>query len=274
MSVNHFTRIDGAKIRFGKIGKGKPVIILHGFPLPLTASHILIRTLKKTFTCYFPDLPGFGKSEKLTSEHTIENYAQFVFHFAKKLKLEKFSLIGFSLGGMISLKYAVKHQEHLEKVVICGACASSGKLLRRTKITVKAALVSFKKLPFTEKIIKKGFGNQKIIRAIWTLLEANPKDTSNTVKKTAEEISKTDLQVAAELGNDILKMKFLSDCEKIKTPALFLAGEKDGLIPPKAVKETFLKLPKAKFLLARGVKHSHIINSKTAKVIEKFLQKK
>ncbi len=55
------------------------------------------------------DLPGFGESQALNSEHNIENYAQWLDSFLTSLPNQKFPhLLGHSFGSIVVSAYAAK----------------------------------------------------------------------------------------------------------------------------------------------------------------------
>ena len=60
--IKKFNLDDGTYIRFKKIGKGLPILLLHTFRNRLEYSDKLGGLLKDRFTVYSIDLPGFGDS--------------------------------------------------------------------------------------------------------------------------------------------------------------------------------------------------------------------
>ena len=58
---------------------------------------------------YIPDLPGFGQSEALNIEHSIENYATWLNSFIEELNLKKKPhLLGHSFGSIVASAFAAK----------------------------------------------------------------------------------------------------------------------------------------------------------------------
>jgi len=88
-------------IYVGDIGKGFPLVLVHGF---LGSSHMWepqIEFFKKNYRVITPDLPGFGKSNKTESCNSIISMAQTLIKCLKKKRIERFYLLGHSMGGMI-----------------------------------------------------------------------------------------------------------------------------------------------------------------------------
>ena len=74
--------------------------------------------LCKNYTVYVPDLPGFGLSQPMTGDYYIPELIDFVDGFADELGLDKFHLMGHSLGGGIALSYALKFPYKVTKLVL------------------------------------------------------------------------------------------------------------------------------------------------------------
>lgn len=113
-------RLKGIQLSYKEAGKGRPIILLHGWG---SSSAAFLKTqeylAKNGFKIYVPDLPGFGKSASLPSAWGVGEYADLVLQFADSLSLDKFFLIGHSFGGRISIKLTVNHPEKALGLVLC-----------------------------------------------------------------------------------------------------------------------------------------------------------
>jgi pimeloyl-ACP methyl ester carboxylesterase len=68
------------------------------------------------------DLPGFGASEKsLNYNYSRENQADTVIELIKSLQLKDVTLVGHSMGGMISLMSAYKEPNLIKELVLIGS---------------------------------------------------------------------------------------------------------------------------------------------------------
>jgi proline iminopeptidase len=126
-----FIDAHGVLIYYELLGRGTPLVILHGGPgashdyflpylLPLARQHRLV----------FIDERGSGKSEKLEdpSGYTVENMAEDVEAVRQGLKLGKISLLGHSCGGVLAQAYALKYQRNLTRLVLCSTFHSTSKM--------------------------------------------------------------------------------------------------------------------------------------------------
>ncbi len=94
----------GRNIAFSVRGKGVPVLFLHGFCEDSSIWDDFtpgITEAGNRVICV--NLPGFGASEPLAGETSIEEMARAVLAVADHLELKKFILIGHSMGGYVGL---------------------------------------------------------------------------------------------------------------------------------------------------------------------------
>jgi pimeloyl-ACP methyl ester carboxylesterase len=93
-------------------GKGKPVILLHGFGEDGNIWQNQLEELSKYFQCIVPDLPGTGISNAAFSNLTdlsIEALAEKIKEIAHMEKIRTFTILGHSMGGYITLAFAEKY---------------------------------------------------------------------------------------------------------------------------------------------------------------------
>ena len=100
-------------------GKGFPVVLVHGFLGSSKLWNLQVSFLKNFFKVITLDLPGFGKSNKALAETSIEANAKIIFKCLKEKKIDKFHLVGHSMGGMITQTMAKIDGSKIEKLVCC-----------------------------------------------------------------------------------------------------------------------------------------------------------
>ena len=108
-------------IYVGDIGKGFPLVLVHGFLGSSKMWEPQIKALKKNYRVVAPDLPGFGKSNKAKSCNNINDMAQAILDCLKEKKIEKFYLLGHSMGGMIVQEMAKLSGEKIIKLICYGS---------------------------------------------------------------------------------------------------------------------------------------------------------
>ena len=106
----------------GDEGKGFPLVLVHGFLGSSKMWKPQIDFFKYHFRVVTPDLPGFGRSNKAKSHNSIQSIANLLLDCLEEKKIDKFHLLGHSMGGMIVQEMAKKSGGKISKLV----CYSTG----------------------------------------------------------------------------------------------------------------------------------------------------
>ena len=104
----------------GDVGKGFPLVLVHGFLGSSIMWQPQIEHLKRYYRVITPDLPGFGKSKKIKPHNNINSMAKTVLNCLKEKQIEKFYLLGHSMGGMIVQEMAKLAGEKIIKLICDG----------------------------------------------------------------------------------------------------------------------------------------------------------
>lgn len=112
-SVKRIAKGTFKKAVYRQVGKGIPVMLVHGFPMDGNLWHYQAEELKKHFQLIIPDLPGSGNSP-LVTPLSIEDMADFLNDILIQEGLKSCILIGHSMGGYIALAFAEKYPEKLQ----------------------------------------------------------------------------------------------------------------------------------------------------------------
>ncbi|HRW74376.1 MAG: alpha/beta hydrolase [Saprospiraceae bacterium] len=104
-----------------KYGSGPiPVFLLHGFCEDRRIFEQILPGLdQKKYTCYLPDLPGFGDAANLgLLEFSMTGYADQVRDWIVDHNKGKVILAGHSMGGYVALEFASHYPEMLHGVIL------------------------------------------------------------------------------------------------------------------------------------------------------------
>ncbi|XP_063392262.1 valacyclovir hydrolase-like isoform X2 [Cydia fagiglandana] len=78
---------------------------------------------REKFTVVAWDPPGYGKSRPPVRDFPVDFYekdADYTYEFMKALNISKYSLLGWSDGGIVSMIHAAKYPEAVQKLVVWG----------------------------------------------------------------------------------------------------------------------------------------------------------
>src|SRR5262252_4244834 len=126
--------VPGASLYCREVGRGTPMIVLHGGP-DFDISYLLpeLDRLSDKFHLIYYDQRGRGRSaehvkpEDVTLESEMADLDQVREHF----HLDKVVLLGHSWGTVLALEYALRHQEHVSRLVLMDPAPASAADINR-----------------------------------------------------------------------------------------------------------------------------------------------
>ncbi len=98
-----------------------PVLqILHGFIGSSQKWSNCIQNVQADCRCLVIDMPGHGKSIDLPDEswYTFDMTTQLILNLLKKLHINRYSILGYSMGGRIALNRVLRNPQYFNKAVI------------------------------------------------------------------------------------------------------------------------------------------------------------
>ncbi len=112
-----YISVNGSRMRYIKTGSGPNLVLLHTIRSQLDIFEKVVPELSKTFTVYALDYPGHGFSETLDVDYVPSMFTEYVEKFLDELDIRDAILSGISIGGVISLLIAAKHNPKVRGVV-------------------------------------------------------------------------------------------------------------------------------------------------------------
>jgi pimeloyl-ACP methyl ester carboxylesterase len=100
--------IEDELIHYEVLGRGRPVIFLHGWLGSWRYWIPTMQSLSAEYRTYALDLWGFGDSAKISQRYTLEAQAGMVTRFMDQLGILKAAFVGHGLGGAIVLRLATQ----------------------------------------------------------------------------------------------------------------------------------------------------------------------
>jgi pimeloyl-ACP methyl ester carboxylesterase len=108
-------------VHYEAYGRGKPVILLHGWLGSWGTWLGTMEALAPTFRAYALDFWGFGESDKRRESYDILDFALLVEQFMERLGIQRAPVIGHSMGGTVALSLALDRPDRVDKVAVVGS---------------------------------------------------------------------------------------------------------------------------------------------------------
>jgi pimeloyl-ACP methyl ester carboxylesterase len=225
-----FEPSPGVRVHFTDEGvrSGRTLILVHGFAASVHAWRPWIDRLAKDYRLVAIDLPGHGLTQTPAGYRaTLEGNAQLVEDLTAHLGIDRFVLVGNSMGGAVSMAYAMEHSKRLQGLVLVSPAGWPGE---RGGPPGGFSLLSSDAGRFVLKLL-----DPRIVVG-GGLKSAYVEDalvTDAVIDRYAE--------LALGEGHRDVLLTQRSQAEPpwtpasfaaIRTPTLVMVGEKDALIPP------------------------------------------
>ncbi len=197
-----YAAVNSTRIYYEIIGKGRPLIMVHGNSEDHTIFDEAVKKLRDSFKIYLIDSRGHGKSNKVEEYH-YEDMAEDMIAFMRMLNLNDVAYYGFSDGGIIGLLLAMK-SDRISRLIISGANLSYEGLTKKCRFLIKA-LYFFTKDPRVKMMFYEPNIDPKDLEAIKakTIVMAGEKDlvSYEETKRIADHIPGSRLRILEKEGH-------------------------------------------------------------------------
>ncbi len=103
---------------------------------------------------FAPDLPEFGLFDKIPSPLTLSYGAQVIKDFMDTQDINTASLVGNSLGGGITLQFALQFARHTEKIILVNSVGLGKELAFILRITTLPFIGEYFTLPYRKGTVR------------------------------------------------------------------------------------------------------------------------
>ncbi len=117
-----FASVGDLRLHYKRSGKGPAVLLLHGSGSSHHGFERVAELLASGFEVIAPDLPGFGFTRpRPDRDYRVSTYVETVARFMTELGVDRFSVVGNSLGGNIGWNLALTEPDRVERLVLINA---------------------------------------------------------------------------------------------------------------------------------------------------------
>lgn len=216
MAYAEFKKI---KVHYTDTGKGRVIVLLHGFLGSLEIWSEFEKKLSKKFRIITIDLPGHGETPAIGYYHSMELLAQSVKAVLDKAGVRRYIIAGHSMGGYAALAFAELFPESVSGLCMFHSTSNADSEEKKKDRDRIIGLVKKEHKNYVSEVIISLFATENIVKN---------KAEIEKVKRIAAAVSKqsiiNSLEGMKERKNRELIFKFA------EYPVLFIIGKKDSVI--------------------------------------------
>lgn len=194
------------------------------------------------YDCVLFDKRGHGLSELGDAPVTIETYAADLVALLDHLGIDKATICGLSIGGLIAQSMAINTPERIERLILCDTAAKIGNDAMWNG-RAEAALSPAGIASFADGVMEK-----------WFTPEFHGKRQADLAGYKTMLVRQSPEGYAAAC-HAIRKANFTDSIASINKPTLVVCGDQDGSTPPDLVRTLAAGIPGARFELIKNAGH-------------------
>lgn len=227
-----FFELPLARLHAVEAGNG-PVLII----VPATISECkdwvsLTRFMANWFHVYFFELPGHGESTPFQLPFSTNLVAEAVEQLVNTLNIERFSVMGFSFGGILAMKTYQRMREKIDNVILLSPCLTHRAVqLSRTRMKLALLVVRFINQPKVRRAFLRVLHSPQTVTLAFRFLQLVGKlESTIELRPKLLTISESTLDVLANQMNEIASTEFPAPLEKSATPCFFWMSTNDPVL--------------------------------------------
>jgi len=208
-----------SKIHYTDSGKGRVIVLLHGFLGSLEVWSELCKKLSKRFRVIAIDLPGHGETPSIGYYHSMELLAQSVKAVLDKAGVRRYVIVGHSMGGYAALAFAELYPDNVSGLCLFNSTSYADSEEKKKEREKVIRLVKKEHKHYVAEVVTSLFAPENISKI--------PNELEK-VKRIAAQVQKqaiiNSLEGMKERKSRDLILKFA------EFPVLFIVGKKDSVI--------------------------------------------
>jgi len=231
------TRVRGVRTGYSDAGQGPVVLFLHGLAANLTYWGHVAPHFIDNHRVICLDLPGHGASGRPAEGCTIRGYVNHVKALLDGLCLDRVTVIGHSMGGMVAAAMGLHMPERVERLVLVNP---AGLHPMPRPIRVLGPMV------LRERVLN------PLLPRVWRLILRNvfyqdnqyTRDFIRIVEETYPVESVREISYLMQsLCPDLLGRSYGSVLHDLERPVWLIWGQRDRLVPARMIRQAAQRLP-------------------------------
>lgn len=269
--------LNGETLGFRELGDGdKTILYIHGNMTSSKHWDVLLEKMPlEDYKVYAIDMRGFGASSYQQPIESIKDLADDIKYFVDDLKLQNLTIVGWSLGGAVAMRFTIDYQQYVEKLVLLQSSSIQGFPLEKRTLFGKGKGQYVKTKKEMEKecqpLVKAFEKNRKWFfkllanKSMYNIKKPEKKKYEEYLEDMCTQRNIVDVNYALINFNISNKHNHVvegtGEIEKITVPTLIIHGDQDKVVPLEKAKETKEAIgDHAKLMVLENCGHSPLVS--------------
>jgi pimeloyl-ACP methyl ester carboxylesterase len=236
---------DQGILHYEVYGRGKPVILLHGWLGSWGLWQETMTFLGQYYRTYALDFWGFGESGKKRETYRVQDFIGLVDQFMEKMGIAQAPVVGHSMGGTVSLSLAIQHPERVSKSVVVGSP------IHGSSLALPLKLAGYRGIAWMLFTFFPAF--RAVMRVASPFICSDPRFPDMMDR----DLSKTTLESFLVSIATLRRTDLRPELGRIRVPVMGMYGDRDNIVHPRQWKP--LKTGVAHARIERYPKAGHFI---------------
>lgn len=245
----HDVRVRGARISCLTAGHGrKHAILIHGLGGAKSSFYETVAALSPDHTVHAVDLPGFGASSKPLASYDPAFFARHVLRLMDAMAIDRADLVGNSMGGRVSIEVGLRAPSRVRTLSLLAPSMA----FRRGRELVPLARFMRPELGMLPAIFRPG----QVRDGFWRMIARPDRVDPALGDIAADEFLRTHRSPIARVAFFAAARQiyleephgahgFWTRLSQLRSPALFVWGSEDPLVPARFSRHVAAALPGA-----------------------------
>ncbi len=245
--------IDQGVVHYEAYGRGKPVILLHGWLGSWGYWLKTMESLKNEYRCYALDFWGFGDSGKRRTSYQVDDFVSLVDQFMDRLGIEAAPVVGHSMGGTVAMCLALAKPQRVQRVIAVGSPVVGDSLNIFLRLAGRPWIANIVwHLPVALQLGIKAFSPYVV------------KNWNEWYQMITRDLSRTTLEAFFSSINSLHKTDLRARLPAMTTPLMGIYGAGDNVVAPNQANLIANNAPISKVTMMLGSGHFPMLDEPQA----------
>lgn len=240
-------------VHYEAYGRGRPVILLHGWLGSWGYWLNTMEALKNQYRCYALDFWGFGESGKRNGSYQLNDFVGLVDQFMERLGIDEAPVVGHSMGGTVALSLALANPNRVKRVVVVSSPIVGNSLSIFLRLAGRPLIASM--VWHLPKMLRLG------IKLFSPFLV---KDWRAWYQMITRDLSRTTLEAFFLSINSLHNTDLRPQLPSVTTPVMGIYGMGDNVVAPTQANLISCTVPVSRIKMMPGTKHFPMLDEPQA----------